>query len=138
MRSQVAVPHLASKQVLERRPVLWILLEQPPDQILDVLVHGYSYRFSLLQLARLLLIGKFDPVFSLLDPPQQLDVVLCPKWGFTYGHLEKHGSDGPEIDLGVVLFVTQNLGSHVQGRSAERLGHGGCRKDPGEPEIGDL
>ena len=47
-------------------------------------------------------------------------------------------SDAPEVRLGVVLLVAQDLRRHVQGRAAQRLGQTARVHVPREAKVGDL
>ena len=52
--------------------------------------------------------------------------------------LEQDTPDAPEVRLGVVLLVAQDLRRHVQGRAAQRLGQTARVHVPREAKVGDL
>jgi hypothetical protein len=65
-------------------------------------------------------------------------VVLGAEGRSPCGHLVEDGAAGPEVSLGVVLFVAEDLGGHVEGRAAEGLGHAGLGEEAGEAKVGNL
>jgi len=70
--------------------------------------------------------------------PQELGLILGREGGSSCHHLEEDSTHGPEIGLGVVLVVAQDLRSHVEGRSTEGLGHAAPFKVAREAEVCDL
>mmetsp|Transcript_1549 Transcript_1549/g.5694 ORF Transcript_1549/g.5694 Transcript_1549/m.5694 type:complete len:345 (+) Transcript_1549:377-1411(+) len=64
-----------------------------------------------------------DPAFGALDVLEELDVVLPAERRAADENLKEDGAHAPQVRLGVVLFVLQNLRGHVERRAAQRLGH---------------
>jgi len=104
------VRHL--EEIVERHPLDRVALEQSSYQLLQIPRdfrdrHARCRRLPLgIPGALSLLIRKDNLVLAPLDPPEQLDVVLCPEGRLADTHLEGHRSDGPQICLGVILLVS--------------------------------
>jgi hypothetical protein len=112
----VSIPHPARKELFEAHPLGRSATEQPSDQRLDIRRYGHDRGLLLVVTAFGMsrLVGKLDPVFALLNLAEELDMVVRPERRFASGHLIQHGAYRPQIGLGVVLLIPQDLGCHVE------------------------
>lgn len=81
---------------------------------LALLAHLLSACLFARQAAVGALVGEANAILAALNLAQQFDMVLRAKRRLAHAHLVQHRTDGPQVCLGIVLFVAQNLGSHVQ------------------------
>ena len=110
------------KEVVESEPRLRVESEQSADELAEPVVDGVEL---LLRCAGLPVCGRLVGgvlvevcrecyvVAVALDALVQLDVVVGLEGRAAAAHFVEDGAGGPEVSLGVVLLVVEDLGCHV-------------------------
>lgn len=113
-----------AEEVLKAHTLARVPLEQTPNEGFDV---RRDLRRDLVRpLLDALLVRKLNLVLPALDLAKEINVVLSSKGRLADAHFEQNRSDAPEVRLGVVFLVSQDLGRHVEpannGGELERRG----------------
>jgi hypothetical protein len=99
----IIVEEFGEIQSLDRIP-----LEEPADQLLDILGSRVLFRES-------------NTIFAFLDLAEQFHVVRGTERRPSHHHLVEHGANRPQVSLGIVLLVSKNLRCHVKWGTTQGL-----------------